>query len=718
MTFRVLVVEDQAVVARHVQQTLLRLGYEVARIASSHEQALAAVAETAPDLVLMDVHLSGPEDGIEVAAKIDVPVIFITACAAESTLERARAIAPYGYLVKPFSERELHATILMAMERRRIETQLAESERSLALSYAELARAKQALEIQASEVYQHRENLLVTLKAIGDGVVTTDHRGVINFLNPAAQQLTGWTEEAACGQLSSAVLVLRHATSDQTLPCPIQNALCKGCAGGVPDECALIARDGTRYMIEDSIALIHNAAGARIGAVMVFRDVSAARRLAAEMTYQATHDGLTGLFNRMEFERRVKNAIESARNLAQSHALAYLDLDQFKIVNDTCGHAAGDELLRQVTRLLREPLRASDTVARLGGDEFGVLLEACPPEVAATIAKSLHGLVKGFRFVWKDRVFPIGISIGVVNFGGQHSPIELELNEILRAADAACYAAKEAGRDTIYTFGANDNEVRRRQVEMDWYSRIHRAMAENQFRLYAQDIAPLGGETGRFRHAEILLRLQDDGGRIVLPSAFLPAAERYGLVKDIDRWVILNAFEFIAAGLPQSGPQYAINLSGSTMNDETTLHFIIEQIEHWRIAPECLCFEITETLAIANMLTARSFISQLRAKGCKFALDDFGCGMASFAYLKHLPVDYIKIDGSFVKDMANSKIDAAMVTAINQIGHIMNMRTIAECVENDATLDLLAASGIDFAQGYGVGLPAPIAEWSRSFLAA
>ncbi len=708
MPSRVLIVEDESIVALDLQRRLVRLGYDVPRVAASHDQALKAVNDTFPDIVLMDINISGDIDGIDTAAKLDVPVIYLTAYSEEKTLQRAKATKPYGYLVKPFSERELHATIQMALERHGVETRLRISENLLAVAYAKMEVGKRELEIRAVELFEEKQRLEVTLNSIGDGVITTDKLGHVTYLNPVAEVKTGWTMAEACGQPISKILVLINEETQQTAPSPIEVTLRTGEIAGLAHHSALINRQGTVFSIEDSAAPMRDRANQIIGAVLVFHDVSDARRLADEMTYQATHDALTDLVNRREFERRLEKAIQSATLHGHQHALAYLDLDQFKIVNDTCGHSAGDELLRQITGLLRLTLRANDTLARLGGDEFGVLLETCPAYFALQIAENLRNIIGDFHFVWDEKTFPISVSIGLVSFGGQASERK-GLTEILRIADSACYTAKDLGRNRIHVYQADDNAMNKRHGELDWYTRIYRAMEQNRLVLYVQKIVSLNSSEPYYEHVEMLLRLVNEDGKIVPPMAFIPAAERYGLMPEIDRWVIRTAFAHIA-GLPHAANSlFSINLSGGSLNDEKALRFICEQLATSGVPAQSICFEITETAAIANLLNARAFILALKEKGCKFALDDFGSGMSSFAYLKHLPVNFLKIDGCFVKDIETDTVDVAMVTAINNIGHVMGLETIAEFVENEQILAILRDIGVDFAQGYGVGYPVPMA---------
>jgi diguanylate cyclase (GGDEF)-like protein len=399
--------------------------------------------------------------------------------------------------------------------------------------------------------------------------------------------------------------------------------------------------------------------------------------------------------------------LQSAAQLGRHHAVMYLDLDQFKVVNDTCGHAAGDQLMRQVAVLLQHCLREGDTLARLGGDEFGVLLENCPPDAAMRIADKLRQTVTDFHFAWAHLSFNIGVSIGLVNVEDGL----FTLAEVLRAADTACYMAKEKGRNRVQMYHPEDSELTIRQGEMEWVGRLQKALDENRFILYAQDIRPVRGGRGGGTHCELLVRMLDEKGNLVPPMAFIPAAERYNLMPAIDRWVIRTALATLARIRADVSREQvdlcAINLSGASIGDERFLDFVREQLGRFALPHHTICFEITETAAIANLDKATHFIRELKSLGCRFSLDDFGAGMSSFAYLKHLPVDFLKIDGGFVKDMADDPIDRAMVEAINSVGHVMGKQTIAEFVDSEAVMAALRDIGVDYAQGYGVAKPRP-----------
>ena len=438
------------------------------------------------------------------------------------------------------------------------------------------------------------------------------------------------------------------------------------------------------------------------GGVLVFHDVSESRELNRRLSYHASHDILTGLVNRREFENRLERALKSARARETSYALCYLDLDQFKIVNDSCGHSAGDQLLGQLGALLKSKIRWRDTLARLGGDEFGVLLESCSLEEAMQTAETLRVAIGEFKFLWDDRSFRLGVSIGVVPITSENEDVA----GLLSAADSACAAAKEAGRNRIHSFQENDIDLMRRRREMQWAARINNALEESRFELYRQTIQPLQVEDSG-SHYELLLRMRDEQGGIISPELFIAAAERYGITPNIDRWVITNAFRWLVSEADERErlSLCSINLSGQSLGDEKFLPFVIDQFQTSGLDATKICFEITETAAIASYSQANRFINALKELGCKFALDDFGTGLSSFGYLKHFPVDFLKIDGSFVKEILHDPIDREMVRSINEIGHLTGKQTIAEFAENEEIITMLRGMGIDYAQGYGVSEP-------------
>lgn len=443
--------------------------------------------------------------------------------------------------------------------------------------------------------------------------------------------------------------------------------------------------------------------------LLVGEDITEARWLNEQLIHQATHDALTNLPNRLEFHKRIELAVNSAQASSAEHALCYLDLDQFKVINDTCGHFAGDDVLRQLGELLRRKIRRYDCVARLGGDEFGILMHDCTLTEAVTACENLRDLVRDFRFASDNRSFSIGVSIGIAAV----TSTSINAVTLLKEADAACYAAKDKGRNRVHVFRPDDEELAIRHGEMQWVEKIQQGVANNQFCLFGQPIVSLDGHADGL-HFETLVRYRDDNGQIIPPGAFLPAAERYNLAPTLDRWVISHLFEWMAnqIGFLEDLGICSVNLSGLSLTDESMLAFILREIQRWAIPSHKICFEITETAAIANLSLASKFIDALRSQGCLFSLDDFGSGLSSFAYLRNLPVDFLKIDGLFVKDILDDKVDLAMVKSINEVGHIMHKKTIAEFIENQQIFDLLKELGVDYGQGYGIGKPVPLAELS------
>lgn len=466
-----------------------------------------------------------------------------------------------------------------------------------------------------------------------------------------------------------------------------------------------VRKDGSSLWVRETARPAEDHSNTTI--LIVSEDITEAHELAVQLRHQASHDALTDLYNRREFENRVTAALRRAQTAQHCHALCYLDLDQFKIINDTSGHIAGDELLRQVARLIQQRIRQHDTLARLGGDEFGILLEHCNLEQAEHIANGICHTLEQFRFFWEDKSFRIGASIGVVAIDANSS----SLNSLLRTADTACYVAKDLGRNRSHVHHPDDTALAERHQEMNWVGRIERALEENRFQLWYQPIVAAGDKPSPL-HYEVLLRLKEADGKLIPPGVFLSAAERYQLSPRIDRWVIQQLLRWLEqhpAHLTELG-RCSINLSGISVGDEKFHRFVLEQLSRSRVPTHKLCFEITETAAIANLAAATHLIQALHQGGCYFALDDFGSGLSSFAYLKHLPVDFLKIDGMFVRDITRNPIDKAMVTAIHQIGTTMGKQTVAEFVEDQATQECLESIGVNYLQGYHLGRPQPLEQ--------
>ena len=583
---------------------------------------------------------------------------------------------------------------------------------NLTLRQDELVAALSRARASEHALYEEKERAEVTLHSIAEGVITTDKSGRVRYMNPIAESLSGHSQREATGLAIDKILDLVDETSGEKIDSSVLQCLRDDTVTHAITGRVLVKPDGDEIPIEENAAPIRDNSGNTIGAVLVFEDVSQTRELTRRLAYQASHDALTGLYNRSEFELRLHNALKKAHAQNQPVTLCYMDLDQFKLVNDTCGHIAGDQLLRQLAHKLQDALRDSDTIARLGGDEFGVLLQDCSVEDARRLASKLRKTVRDHHFIWDGKTFEVGVSIGVVPI----STDTHDVTEALSAADVACYAAKEHGRDRVHVYQADDAELQRRRSDMLWVNRIRQALKEDRFRLYQQAIIPIGANGSEAPHHEILLRMLDEDGKLLRPGVFLGAAEQFGLMPDIDRWVIRNTLQWLGenTGPALAGHQLAINLSGQSLSSRSFLDFVIDLIDASSVDPENINFEITETAAIANLEDATRFIRILKGVGCKFSLDDFGSGMSSFQYLKNLPVDYLKIDGSYVRDLVREPVDRAMVEAVNQIGHAMGMKTIAECVEEQATLDALAVIGVDFAQGYGIAKSAPIENLSGS----
>ncbi|MBX3619622.1 MAG: EAL domain-containing protein [Rhizobacter sp.] len=576
---------------------------------------------------------------------------------------------------------------------------------------ARLRRTLAEKEQAELRVFHEKELLEVTLRSIVDGVATTNQQGRVTYLNPAAEQMTGWPAAEAIGRSVSEVVCLTHAHTRERLGLGLSEFARPGAQPRAARDSVLVHRHGAHRSIEDSASPILNRSGTAVGAVLVLHDVSPAKKLAAEMSYQASHDLLTGLLNRAAFEMRLDTAL-ATHDPQATGVVMFLDLDQFKVVNDTCGHAAGDQLLKQVTGLLLEEIRKQDTLARLGGDEFAVLLESCPLEPALRVAEAMRRRVSELHFEWEGRSFQLTVSLGLVPFKAH----QYTRSELLRVADSSCYVAKEAGRNRVHVHDEADTAVAMRNGELDWYSRLQKALTDDRFVLYAQRIASIQEDAGGYESVEVLIRLQDDEGKIVAPMAFIPAAERYGLMPSIDRWVISKALQSHAgfARHYKLPARFSINLSGASMADPSLVDFVRQALRRHHVPPELVCFEITETAAVANFDVAVKMMHGLRELGCRFALDDFGAGMSSFTYLKRLPVDYVKIDGAFVKDMSQDAVDFAMVEAIHNIAHRMGLRTVAEFVQNDATIEMLRGLGVDYVQGYGVEKPRLLDDAGRS----
>ena len=559
-------------------------------------------------------------------------------------------------------------------------------------------------ELNARLAEQH-ELLRVTLQSIGDAVITTDADGRVTWLNPVAERMTGWLSAEALGLHVAQVFHIVNAETRQPAESPVAICLQQGNIAGLPNHTVLIARHGEEFGIEDSAAPIRGPGGDILGVVLVFHDVTEQRRLSGEMSYRATHDALTGLVNRAEFETRLRRTLDKAHEDNSQHALLYIDLDQFKLVNDACGHSVGDQLLQQVAKLLKEAVRARDTLARLGGDEFAVILDHCTAEQAGRLAQQICDRMEQFRFLHDERRFRIGASIGLVPVDNRWS----NTAAAMQAADTSCYAAKEAGRNRVHAWFDTDQAMRARHGEMQWATRLEQALDEDRFVLYAQRIEPLNNsKTGL--HAEVLIRLLDTDGSLIAPGAFLPAAERFHMATRIDRWVLKHAIQHIQR-LPSLAALHTlcINLSGQSVGDRAFHRHAFDALDAAGSAVcQRICLEITETAAVTNMTDAAIFIEQVRSLGVRIALDDFGAGASSFGYLKNLKVDLLKIDGSFIRDVIDDPLDDVAVRCFVDVARVVQVETVAEFVDRTEVLQRVREIGVDYAQGFLLHKPEPI----------
>jgi diguanylate cyclase (GGDEF)-like protein/PAS domain S-box-containing protein len=559
--------------------------------------------------------------------------------------------------------------------------------------------------------FEAKERAQVTLQSIGDAVITTDAHGLIDYLNPVAESLVGWENREALRRPIGEVLTVVDEISSAPVECPAMRCLREGRPLGLSQQTVLVTRQGQHVDIQHSSAPIHDRNGNLTGAVIVFHDISKERRLHRALHYQACHDALTGLINRREFENRLAAAVESVRhNDNGRHALLYLDLDQFKLVNDTCGHGAGDQLLKQLTGVLQTHIRAGDTLGRLGGDEFGILLHDISVVQAQRIAETLRESVRDYRFIWQGSVLSVGVSIGIVEITS-HTPT---VTGVLSAADVACYSAKDGGRDRVKVYMTD--AVPERHRAMNWVSKLSRDCDAGEFELFYQPIVAIDAAMQDRERFQLLVHWRDESGVLIAPDELIPAAERFNLVASLDRWVVRQALDRLAHRNDSPVRPYTvtISISGNSLNDDRFLDYLIAELPARRLSPGAICFEITETAAIANLGNVGHFMRELRACGCRFALDDFGRGLSSFQFLKNLPVDSLKIDGQFIENVASDPVSRSMVQAIANIGKAMGVGTVAERVDSAEVLGELAKLGVGYAQGLHIAMPRSISQFPYS----
>jgi diguanylate cyclase (GGDEF)-like protein/PAS domain S-box-containing protein len=544
-----------------------------------------------------------------------------------------------------------------------------------------------------------------TLESISEGVITTDNEGRIDYMNHAAEVMTGVNRDDATGHKSGELFSLIDEADRRALGDPVERCLSVRRRVNMGRRALLVSRDGKHeHSVEVTASPIKGPGNSISGTVVVIHDVTEIRGLTRQMSYQAAHDALTGLINRREFERRLEEAMDTAVTEEAVHVLAYMDLDRFKAVNDSCGHIAGDNMLREVANLIKDQVRDSDYVARLGGDEFGTLLIGCPIDKAQQIAGDICNAVADYRFVWQDKIFNIGISIGLVEVANTSGTQK----DVMAAADSACYVAKQRGRGQVHVYSARDEAVARERGDIQWLRLLQNALRDNRFELVTQPIIATGSGAASGPSVEVLIRMPDERGRIGDSADFLRSAERYQLMPQIDRWVVNASLAAINNGEIKlaSNRSCAINISGQTLSDDSFLSFVVEALDHSGVPPESVCFEVTESAISTNVQYAQRFIEVLHGIGCEFALDDFGSGLGAFSSLKHLPIDYLKIDGTYTGNLASDQVNQEMVGAMIKLARTMQFRVVAEQVEDQSDFDWLRDAGIDFVQGHFIESPA------------
>ena len=706
-----LIVDDNEVNLNLLSRRMLGLdGYTVST-AGGGRQALELIEEKTFDVVLLDLNM--PEvSGRDVLMAVrqnyslsELPIIMLTAEQDSKAAVDTLQLGANDYVVKPIDFKTLKARIDTQISLKRNEQAYLEIKENLEdLVTQRTMELDQANDALADE--RQRFEYLLSSSPVITYATNLDDINVCNYVSKNFYKVMGYKPEEMINN-SEFWITHVHPEDKQNILDQLKHNLEQG---GGKVEYRFLHNDGEYRWIHDQHRVIKkNEVATEI--IGTWTDVTERHQLEEALTYKDSHDELTGLINRRQFENCLQYIIKDKSSDTMQHVLCYIDIDQFKVINETYGHIVGDELLRQLSEVLKNKLSQRDTLAYLGGDEFGVLLQNCTLDQSHRVLGIIQDALHEYRFIWEEKNHAITASIGVV-------PIDAHTNasdNILSLADSACFAAKEAGRDRVHICTVEDSAVGQRQQEMLWVERITRALDEDRFYLYYQPIVALNDEA-QGAHYELLIRMKDEAGNLILPNSFLPAAERYNLSYKIDRWVIQTIFSWLEAysDLLDSENCWGINLSGHSLADKDLLQFVLDEFDRKQIPPQMIYFEITETAAIANIENAKQLINTLKNYGCQFALDDFGCGLSSFSYLKNLPVDFIKIDGVFVKDMANDKIDFAMVKAINDVSQAMGKKTIAEFVENNDIIEKLKDIGVDYAQGYGIGKPMPLSEWWKN----
>lgn len=718
---KILLVEDELLQVRLLQEFLSSTETQSFHLVYTHRLSDGICqAQADPfDVILLDLTLPDSH-GLASLTSLNkampmLPIVVLTNTNDNELAVEAVRLGAQDYLVKnQITPELLTRSLRYAIERKQTAELLRRHNETLELRVqertAELTQANQTLEQEVERrqqiqtaLAQEKELAQVTLQSIGDAVITTNAKGQVESLNPVAEVLTGWAAQDAQGQPLNQVLQLFCDDSKQLISNPVSRVLATGQGTSRATRTILKNKYGREFVVEHSAAPIHLSNGYLQGVVLVCRDMTYTHQLVSQLSWQACHDPLTGLINRREFERHLQDAVLNAKQLDSSCSLCFIDLDRFKVINDTCGHAAGDELLRQISALLQQRIRKTDRIARLGGDEFGLLLPDCKEEEGLKRLEQLLEVIRAFRFSWEERTFSIGASMGLVLIDADTESSA----QVLSTVDTAMYTAKKQGGHRIQVYQSGDGRLATLS-SYKWVSPIIKALETNGFCLYAQQITSLQPAHQSPERYELLLRMKDHQGQLISPGEFVPAAERYNLMPEVDQWVIRHLFcELQMCGI--STPSiYSINLSGATLSSDELLDFVQEQFSRYQIDYSSICFEVTETYAMTNLKKVVAFIQALKGLGCQFALDDFGRGMSSLGCLKELPVDYLKIDGCFIRNIVNDPISAAMVESIHHIAHVMGLKTVAEYVVNQQTLDMLQVLKIDYGQGYAIAKPLPL----------
>ena len=556
-----------------------------------------------------------------------------------------------------------------------------------------------------NDLYAQKEHLRILLSTIMDSVITTDAQGLITYMNPEAEKLTGFFLDSVKNQAINRVFTLIDQ-NNQVLNSPINDCLTSKKVPSSLQYGTLLNREKNKFDIQYAVSLLYDKDTTLIGAEIVFQNITQTKNMQDELRYNAVHDSLTGLINRREFERVLNEAVKDYRSKGIPYILCYLDLDFFKLINDAAGHTAGDFLLQEVTGILKKRLRKTDILARLAGDEFGVLILNSSLDTGKKICQELIEAVNSIRFHWNDKVYRLGMSVGMVAL----SDPERSASQLLSDVDIACYAAKSEGRNQIYVF-ESEKTLFGHNHDMMVINNIQEAIEQGRLVFYIQKIVSTKPDIPQNPYFEILIRLKNENNKIIEASNFVVIAERFNLMLTVDRWILSQMLEHNDKSLANvDNAIFSINLSANSLNDTNFLPFLLELIKKSTLPPERLCFEITETAAMNHISKTIETVNKLQELGCKIALDDFGVGLSSFSYIKNFSVNYIKIDGSFVKNVATKEVDKTIVITINEMAHRLGIKTVAEYVENPEILKMMTEIGIDYVQGYAIGEPMPLSK--------